>query len=185
MNDSIAYVLLMTSFAVFTFLTGILAIDMFNYTALKQVTRIRKQFFQSLIRQDIAWYDVSNEMNFAVGITEWVIHKCESDFRLLIYFLFFLSSDLCLCQRYWEDSWWHIGKSEQIVGVDSYISVMHSDGIFVRMGVDIGNEFVYADCHFGEYGLWKSRSFHNIIIFLLTQFKIWFGYFMRNRFKQI
>lgn len=69
-HDSIAYAIVMATIATFSFVTGIFAVDLFNYTALKQVTRIRIRFFESLVRQDIAWYDVSNEMNFAVRVTE-------------------------------------------------------------------------------------------------------------------
>lgn len=69
-NDSIGYGILKSLIALFYFLTGIVAIDSFNYTALKQITRIRIRFFESLIRQDIAWHDVSNDNNFAVRITE-------------------------------------------------------------------------------------------------------------------
>lgn len=69
-NDSIAYGILKSVIAVFCLVTGVLSVDMFNYTALKQVTRIRIRLFHSLIRQDIAWYDVTNETNVAVRIIE-------------------------------------------------------------------------------------------------------------------
>lgn len=69
-NDSIAYGIFKLSNAMFSLVTGVFAIDMFNHAALKQITRIRVRLFQSLIRQDIAWYDVSNDTNFAVRMTE-------------------------------------------------------------------------------------------------------------------
>lgn len=77
-NDSFAYAILKTCIATLSLVVGIFAVDMFNYTALKQITRIRIRLFQSLIRQDIAWYDVSKETNFAVRITEWVEYKTVS-----------------------------------------------------------------------------------------------------------
>lgn len=69
-NDSISYGILMTLTAVLQFVSGIFCVDLFNHTALKQITRIRVKFFQSLMRQDIGWYDVTSGNNFAVRITE-------------------------------------------------------------------------------------------------------------------
>lgn len=69
-NDSIAYGIFMTLTAILQFITGIFSVDLFNYTALKQITRIRIRFFQSLMRQEIGWYDVTSGNNFAVRITE-------------------------------------------------------------------------------------------------------------------
>lgn len=67
-----SYGILMSLTAVLQFVSGIFSVDLFNYTALKQITRIRNRFFQSLIRQDVGWYDVSTGNNFAVRITEYV-----------------------------------------------------------------------------------------------------------------
>lgn len=69
-NDSIAYGIFMTLTAILQFITGIFSVDLFNYTALKQITRIRIKFFESLMRQEIGWYDVTSGNNFAVRITE-------------------------------------------------------------------------------------------------------------------
>lgn len=52
------------------FAVGIAAVDCFNYAALKQVTRIRREYFFALLRQDIGWYDQSKDTNFAVRISE-------------------------------------------------------------------------------------------------------------------
>lgn len=61
----------MTLVSVIQFVAGIFSIDLFNYTALKQITRIRTQFFRSLLRQEIGWYDTSSgNNNFTVRITE-------------------------------------------------------------------------------------------------------------------
>lgn len=59
--------------AILQLVAGIVSIDLFNYTALKQITRIRINFFQSLMRQEVGWYDVSSGNNFAVRITEYEI----------------------------------------------------------------------------------------------------------------
>lgn len=69
-NDSMAYGILMTLTAVLQLLTGVFCVDLFNHTALRQTTRMRIEFFQSLMRQDIGWYDTANGNNFAVRITE-------------------------------------------------------------------------------------------------------------------
>lgn len=59
----------MTIVALFQFVFGIFSIDLFNYTALKQVTRMRIKYFGSLLRQEVGWYDVSKDTNFAVRIS--------------------------------------------------------------------------------------------------------------------
>ena len=68
-NDGIAYAVSMIILGLVHFVTGMIAIDLLNYTALKQVTRIRLQYFQSLLRQNIGWFDVSKANNIAVRMT--------------------------------------------------------------------------------------------------------------------
>lgn len=50
--------------------TGILFVDIFNKVALKQITRVRINFFRSILCQEMAWYDKTTDMNFASRITE-------------------------------------------------------------------------------------------------------------------
>lgn len=70
-NDSIAYGILMTLGSTVHLLAGIFCVDCFNMSALRQITRIRIRYFQSLMRQEIGWYDVaSGNNNFAVRVTE-------------------------------------------------------------------------------------------------------------------
>lgn len=70
-NDSIAYGILITIATSIQFIAGIFAVDCFNQAALRQITRIRVKFFQSLMKQEIGWYDVAGgSSNFAVRITE-------------------------------------------------------------------------------------------------------------------
>lgn len=70
-NDGIAYGILVTAVTVVLLVTGLIAVDCFNQAALRQITRIRIKYFQSLMRQEIGWYDVfGNSNNFAVRITE-------------------------------------------------------------------------------------------------------------------
>lgn len=72
-NDSIAYGILSTVATLWQFIFGIFCVDCFNRTAIRQVTQIRNKYFESLMRQDIAWFDVAGgKTNFTVRITEYV-----------------------------------------------------------------------------------------------------------------
>lgn len=73
MNDSYSYGILLSLFTLIQLIAAIFAVDCFNQTALRQITRIRIKYFQSLMRQEIGWYDVTgSNSNFAVRATEWV-----------------------------------------------------------------------------------------------------------------
>lgn len=52
------------------FISGVLAVDIFNFVALRQVTRMRKILFETVIRQDIAWHDMATKQNFTQQIIE-------------------------------------------------------------------------------------------------------------------
>lgn len=70
-NDSVSYGILLALGSALHLVAGIFAVDCFNHTALRQITRIRIKFFQSMLRQEIGWYDVAGgNNNFAVRITE-------------------------------------------------------------------------------------------------------------------
>lgn len=70
-NDSIAYGILSLIATAWQFIFGIFCVDCFNRTAIRQITRIRTKYFESLMRQDIGWYDVAGgKTNFSVRITE-------------------------------------------------------------------------------------------------------------------
>lgn len=56
--------------ALLQFVAGIFCVDLFNYTAVKQITRIRIHYFQSLMHQEVGWYDTSSGNNVAVRIIE-------------------------------------------------------------------------------------------------------------------
>lgn len=72
-NDTIAYAILMTLTNLLDFIVGIICIDCFNYSALRQVTRIKKKWFESLMRQEIGWFDVaSNNDNPTRQLIQWV-----------------------------------------------------------------------------------------------------------------
>lgn len=69
-NDATAYGILMTIVGLVQFAAGIVAVDVFNNTALKQVMRMRVAYFRSLLGQDVSWYDLNKDTNVAVRISE-------------------------------------------------------------------------------------------------------------------
>lgn len=72
-DDSIAYLILSLISTAWQFVFGIFCVDCFNRTAIRQVTRIRTKYFESLMRQDISWYDIAaGRTNFSIRITEYV-----------------------------------------------------------------------------------------------------------------
>lgn len=56
--------------AVIQLIFAALSIDILNRTAQKQISRIRKLFLQSILRQDMTWYDLNTSDSFAVRMTE-------------------------------------------------------------------------------------------------------------------
>ncbi|XP_055687209.1 multidrug resistance protein homolog 65 [Lutzomyia longipalpis] len=69
-NDSEAYLIWLSILAAIQFVASVLFVDIFNYTALKQITRIRVRYFQAIVRQEMAWYDNTNDNNFASRLTD-------------------------------------------------------------------------------------------------------------------
>lgn len=53
-----------------------ISVDMVNYSALKQISRIRREFLQSVLRQEMAWFDTSTGGNFVTQLTEYVCIEC-------------------------------------------------------------------------------------------------------------
>lgn len=73
-NDSIAYGCWTVLAALLLFVSNTIAVDCFNLTALRQIKRIRIKLLESLMRQDVGWYDVlGDENNCVVHITECVL----------------------------------------------------------------------------------------------------------------
>lgn len=70
LDDARAYLILNTLMAIVHFLFIFISIDLANYTALKQISSIRKRFLNAVIRQDMMWYDTITDKNFAVKMTE-------------------------------------------------------------------------------------------------------------------
>lgn len=70
LKDSRAFGIGAFTASVFQLIVGTLSMDLLNRTAQKQITKLRKQFLQSVLRQDMTWYDLNTSDNFAVKITE-------------------------------------------------------------------------------------------------------------------
>lgn len=47
-----------------------ISINLLNYVAQNQITKIRTLFLRSVLRQDMTWYDLNTSDNFAVRMTE-------------------------------------------------------------------------------------------------------------------
>ncbi|XP_059619981.1 multidrug resistance protein homolog 65 [Phlebotomus argentipes] len=69
-NDSEAYLIWLSILAAIQFVSSVMFVDIFNYTALKQITRIRVRYFQAIVRQEMSWYDSTNDNNFASRLTD-------------------------------------------------------------------------------------------------------------------
>merc|ERR1719189_3504923 len=51
-------------------ITHYIFVAAFNYSAERQVWRIRKEFLAAVLRQDIAWFDTNTTSDFASRMTE-------------------------------------------------------------------------------------------------------------------
>ncbi|EDW79334.1 uncharacterized protein Dwil_GK13588 [Drosophila willistoni] len=69
-DDSISYGILLTIASVVMFISGIFSVDIFNFVALRQVTRMRIKLFTAVMRQDIGWHDLASKQNFAQSMTD-------------------------------------------------------------------------------------------------------------------
>lgn len=69
-DDSLAYLIWLMIMGALQMITNLIFVDIFNKIALRQITRIRIGFFESIICQEMAWYDKCTDMNFASRITE-------------------------------------------------------------------------------------------------------------------
>ncbi|XP_072945637.1 multidrug resistance protein homolog 49 [Epargyreus clarus] len=69
-EDSQAFGIGCTVFSVLQFIVGAISVDLFNYTALKQIDRVKERFLRAVLRQDITWYDLNTSMNFATKVSD-------------------------------------------------------------------------------------------------------------------
>ncbi|CAH2087972.1 unnamed protein product [Euphydryas editha] len=105
-EDSQAFGIGCTVFSVLQFLMGVISVDLFNYTALKQIERVKEKFLQAVLRQDITWYDLNTSMNFATKVSDDVEKYREGigeKVPMLIYLVMsFVTAVIISCVYGWE-----------------------------------------------------------------------------------
>ncbi|XP_077296429.1 multidrug resistance protein homolog 49-like [Arctopsyche grandis] len=69
-EDAVAFGVSMTAVSLLQLFVGILCIDLLNFSAIRQISRIRRLLLRSILCQDITWYDTNTSMNFATKISE-------------------------------------------------------------------------------------------------------------------
>ncbi|XP_026751767.1 multidrug resistance protein homolog 49-like isoform X2 [Galleria mellonella] len=69
-EDSQAFGIGCFVFSLLQFIVGAISVDLFNFTALRQIERVKQKFLQSVLRQDITWYDLNTTMNFATKVSD-------------------------------------------------------------------------------------------------------------------
>ncbi|RVE52406.1 hypothetical protein evm_002800 [Chilo suppressalis] len=69
-EDSQAFGIGCFVFSVLQFIVGAISVDLFNYIALRQIDRVKERFLQSVLRQDISWYDLNTTVNFATKVSD-------------------------------------------------------------------------------------------------------------------
>ncbi|KAM3965965.1 multidrug resistance protein homolog 49 [Aphomia sociella] len=69
-KDSEAFGIGCFVFSVLQFIVGTISVDLFNYTALRQIERVKQRFLRAVLRQDITWYDLNTTMNFATKVSD-------------------------------------------------------------------------------------------------------------------
>lgn len=70
LEDSIAFGVGAICTAIIQFVFAVASISCLNYSAHKQIGRVRRLFFRSVLRQDMGWYDTRDPATFATKLTE-------------------------------------------------------------------------------------------------------------------
>nr|CAD1918044.1 ABCB transporter [Chrysochus auratus] len=105
--DSIKYFARMNSFmGLLIFICSYISTVTFNYTALRQILKIRSLYFQKILNQDISWYDMRQSGDFASKMSE-DMYKYEDGIGekipMLINFLaIFVSAIIIAFVKGWE-----------------------------------------------------------------------------------
>lgn len=151
-NDSIAYGILSLMATLWQFIFGIFCVDCFNQTAIRQVTRIRVKYFESLMRQDVGWYDVAGgKTNFTVRISEYVISLVSLWTAVLI-------GQIVSFQRHWENQEWISRRSEPFHEFDVLVCDVRRDFVCLWMAVDSHRHIVCPVGLHHKYFHWKGMS---------------------------
>ncbi|KAJ9591025.1 hypothetical protein L9F63_027767, partial [Diploptera punctata] len=74
------------------FIIGAAAIAILNFGAQKQIARVRQLFLQSVLRQDMSWYDTTKTANFASRLTEILDKMQDGIGEKLSIFLYLLTT---------------------------------------------------------------------------------------------
>lgn len=69
-DDSVAFGAACATLSAILFLLSMLTVDLLNLSASRQISRVRKMFLKSVLRQDMSWYDTNTSTNFASRINE-------------------------------------------------------------------------------------------------------------------
>lgn len=69
-EDSMAFGLGSVAGAIALLILIAAAVDILNRTALKQIGRIRKEYLESILKQDMSWFDTASGNNFASQMSE-------------------------------------------------------------------------------------------------------------------
>uniref|UniRef100_A0A1I8NNJ9 ABC-type xenobiotic transporter n=1 Tax=Stomoxys calcitrans TaxID=35570 RepID=A0A1I8NNJ9_STOCA len=69
-EDSLAYGLASLAGVVALIVTIAIAVDILNRVAMRQLSRIRKIYLESILRQDMSWFDTTSGKNFASQMSE-------------------------------------------------------------------------------------------------------------------
>ena len=57
-------------------LSGTAEMAFMNFAAMRQIRRIREKCFDSLLRQEVGWYDVNSAGDLSALLAEYVAVRC-------------------------------------------------------------------------------------------------------------
>ncbi|XP_071641827.1 multidrug resistance protein homolog 49 isoform X1 [Temnothorax longispinosus] len=69
-DDSVAFGVSCAALSAIMFVLCMTMVDLLNLAASRQISRIRKMFLRSVLRQDMSWYDTNTSTNFASRIND-------------------------------------------------------------------------------------------------------------------
>ncbi|XP_012529625.2 multidrug resistance protein homolog 49 isoform X2 [Monomorium pharaonis] len=69
-DDAVAFGAACAALSAIMFVLCMLMVDLLNFAASRQISRIRKMFLKAVLRQDMSWYDTNTSTNFASRINE-------------------------------------------------------------------------------------------------------------------
>ncbi|XP_005191448.1 multidrug resistance protein homolog 49 isoform X2 [Musca domestica] len=91
-EDSMAFGLGSVAGAIALLILIAAAVDILNRTALKQIGRIRKEYLESILKQDMSWFDTASGNNFASQMSENLNKMKEGINEKVVIFIFLIMS---------------------------------------------------------------------------------------------